>query len=439
MKKKSEINISATLSWILYDLANTIYSMNIVTMYFPTWIMIDLALSDFYVSFANSFSMILVALTLPILGEISDRYHKKMPFLITFTLVCISFTAFIGVSGYALNDIAIKVSVAILFYTIANYAYQGGLVFYNALLPNVCSKRSIGRVSGYGVAIGYFGSIIGLTLVLPLVEGTLFGIDLPFIEKGGSIASFIPSAALFLIFAIPAFLFIKEQPPVDPPKKFQLDIKISFRKIWDGISNTRKYPGVTRFLVAKFFYEDAIQTVILFMAIYAQKVMGFSKTDTTTFFIAVIPSAIVGSTIFGIVTDHLGPKKTLSLVLIGWIASLSLLICTKNTLTFWIIGALVGIFMGSTWTSARPLLISLVPQNMLGEFFGLYSLSGKLAAIVGPIIWAVVVYAFDSYGVVFKYKAAIGALTIMIIIGLVILQKVPNFRQRIVNDSVIDA
>ncbi|MBC8184576.1 MFS transporter [candidate division KSB1 bacterium] len=439
MKKKSEINISATLSWILYDLANTIYSMNIVTMYFPTWIMIDLALSDFYVSFANSFSMILVALTLPILGEISDRYHKKMPFLITFTLICISFTAFIGVAGYALNDIAIKVSVAILFYTIANYAYQGGLVFYNALLPNVCSKRSIGRVSGYGVAIGYFGSIIGLTLVLPLVEGTLFGINLPLIEKGGSIASFIPSAALFLIFAIPAFLFIKEQPHVDPPKKFQLDIKTSFRKIWDGISNTRKYPGVTRFLVAKFFYEDAIQTVILFMAIYAQKVMGFSKTDTTTFFIAVIPSAIVGSTIFGIVTDHLGPKKTLSLVLIGWIASLILLICTKNILTFWIIGALVGIFMGSTWTSARPLLISLVPQNMLGEFFGLYSLSGKLAAIAGPIVWAIVVYVFDSYGVVFKYKAAIGALTIMIIIGLVILQKVPNFRQRVVNDSVLDA
>jgi len=428
MKKKSEINISATLSWILYDLANTIYSMNIVTMYFPTWITIDLALGDHYVSFANSFSMILVALTLPILGEISDRYHKKMPFLITYTLVCISFTAFIGVAGYALNDITIKVSVAILFYTVANYAYQGGLVFYNALLPNVCSRRSIGRVSGYGVAIGYFGSIIGLTLVLPLVEGTLFGINLPFIEKGGSIASFIPSAALFLIFAIPAFLFIKERQENDAVKEFKLDIKTSFRKIWDSLSNTKKYPGVRRFLVAKFFYEDAIQTVIIFMAVYAQKVMGFSKTDTTTFFIAVIPSAIVGSAIFGIITDHLGPKKTLTLVLIGWTASLALLICTMNTLIFWIIGALIGIFMGSTWTSARPLLISLVPKNMLGEFFGLYSLSGKLAAIFGPIVWAIVVYAFDSFGVVVQYKSAITALTIMIIIGLIILQKVPNYR-----------
>jgi len=99
-----------------------------------------------------------------------------------------------------------------------------------------------------------------------------------------------------------------------------------------------------------------------------------------------------------------------------------------NTLIFWIIGALIGIFMGSTWTSARPLLISLVPKNMLGEFFGLYSLSGKLAAIFGPIVWAIVVYAFDSFGVVVQYKSAITALTIMIIIGLIILQKVPNYR-----------
>ena len=434
MKKKSEIKISATLSWILYDFANTIYSMNIVSMYFPTWITIDLALGDQYVSFANSFSMILVALTLPILGEISDRYNRKIPFLITFTLLCVSFTAFIGVAGYAFNDITIKVFLAIIFYTIGNYAYQGGLVFYNALLPNVCSEKSIGRVSGYGVAIGYFGSILGLILVLPLVEGTLFGLNIPFIEKGGSIAAFIPSAILFLIFAIPAFLLIKDQKTDIQTQKFKLDITTSFKKIWDGISNTKKYPGLRRFLIAKFFYEDAIQTFIIFMAVYLRKVMGFTQAGATKFFIVVIPGAIIGLAIFGILTDHLGPKKTLSLVLIGWIASLSLIIYTMNIVTFWIIGGFIGAFMGSTWTAARPLLISLVPKNMLGEFFGLYSLSGKLAAIFGPIVWAIVVNAFDSFGVVFKYKAAIAALTILIIIGLIILQKVPNYRQRIVNN-----
>ena len=171
------------------------------------------------------------------------------------------------------------------------------------------------------------------------------------------------------------------------------------------------------------------------MAVYAQKVMGFSKEGTTQFFVAVIPSGIVGSAIFGIITYHLGPKKTLSFVLLGWIVSLALLICTMNVAAFWIIGALVGIFMGSTWTAARPLLISLVPKDMLGEFFGLYSLSGKLAAIFGPLLWAAVVNGFSKYGVIIKYKAAIAALAFMILIGLIILQKVPNFKQRVINNE----
>jgi len=398
-------------------------------MYFSTWIVVDLTLGDQYVSFANSFSMILVAITMPILGEISDRYRRKMPFLISYTLLCITFTALIGIVGYTFDNLNLKITWAIIFFIGANYSYQGGLVFYNALLPNVCSRRSIGRVSGYGVAFGYLGSIVGLILVLPFVEGSLFGIEIPFIKKGGSIAAFIPSAILFLIFALPAFIFIKDSDSVQR-QKFRVDIKTSFKKIWDGLSNTRKYPGVTKFLIAKFFYEDAIQTIIIFMAVYAQKVVGFSKGETTKFFIALIPAAIVGSALFGIITDHLGPKKTLLIVLAGWVGSLSILIFTNQLVIFWLVGALIGIFMGSTWTSARPLLISLVPKNMLGEFFGLYSFSGKIAAIFGPLLWATVVKLFEKHGDVFKYKAAIFALTIMIIIGFLILLDVPNLKQQ---------
>ncbi len=431
MTNKQATNFIATFSWILYDFANTIYSMNIVSMYFSTWLVVDLALGDQYVSLANSLSMILVAVTMPILGEISDRYHRKMPFLIIFTLLCVSFTSLIGVAGYTISDKMVKLSWVIIFFIVANYSYQGGLVFYNALLPNVCSNRSIGRVSGYGVAFGYLGSIMGLIFVLPFVEGSIFGVTLPFIRGGGSVAAFIPSAALFLFFSLPAFFFIKDaKPDIAVKKQLKFDIKTSFKKVIDGLTNTRKYPGVTRFLVAKFFYEDAIQTVIIFMAIYAQKVMNFSKAGTTQFFIAIIPSAIVGSAIFGILTDHLGPQKTLRIVLLGWIACLIALTLTMNQVAFWIIGALVGVFLGSTWTSARPLLISLVPREMLGEFFGLYSLSGKIAAIFGPIIWATVVKLFESYGTIIKYKAAISALILMVIIGYIILSKIPNIKMK---------
>lgn len=426
MDSHQQPKLITTLSWIVYDFANTIYSMNVVSMYFSTWLVVDLAFGDQYVSIANSFSMILVALTLPILGEMSDRFYKKMPFLFVFTLLCIVFTALIGVVGYAMAGKNLNVTWAILCFIIANYSYQGGLVFYNALLPQVCSERSLGRVSGYGVALGYLGSILGLIMVLPFVEGKIFGLVLPFIKPGGSIASFIPTAILFLLFSIPTFLFVKDPPTTSRRAQYTIDIKTSFQKIWDGLSNTRKYPGVTKFLIAKFFYEDAIETVIIFMAVYAQKVMHFSKEGTTEFFIAIIPSAIIGSAVFGIITDHFGPKKTLSLVLSGWAVSLTILILTMKLWVFWLIGAFIGVFMGSTWTSARPLLISLVPKEMLGEFFGLYSLSGKLAAIFGPLIWAATVNIFDHYGDIFKYKSAIFALNLLILIGLIILQKVPD-------------
>ena len=428
MEQTQKPKLSATLSWIIYDFANTMYSMNVVSMYFSTWLVVDLALGDQYVSFANSFSMLLVAITMPILGEISDRFHRKMPFLIIYTLACIFFTAMIGVAGYKVSDQMLMISLAVIAFIFANYSYQGGLVYYNALLPVVSSQRSMGRVSGYGVAIGYAGSILGLIMVLPFVEGSVYGLQIPFIEGGGSVASFIPTAVLFLIFALPTFFFVKDPPVAYEKVNRKISIKSSFLKVWEGISNTKKYPGVTRFLIAKFFYEDAIQTVIIFMAVYAQKVMGFSKAGTTQFFIAIIPSAIVGSAVFGIFTDHFGPKKTLTVVLCGWIACLSIVIITMETWVFWTVGALIGVFMGSTWTSARPLLVSLVPKEMLGEFFGLYALSGKLAAIVGPLVWAAAVATFSSYGDIFKYKAAIFALNLLIVVGLILLQKVPDFR-----------
>jgi len=453
-ESKTHSGLVATLSWILYDFANTIYSMNVVSMYFTTWIVVELALGDEYVSYANSFSMILVALTLPILGEISDRYRRKMPFLLLYTMICIVFTAGIGIAGYVFDDKVLKVAWAIVFFIIANYAYQGGLVFYNALLPQVCSEKSIGRVSGYGVAVGYLGSIVGLLLVRPFVNGNISYLNLPYLNSedgniysnisglniasfhsGGNVASFIPTALLFLIFALPIFLFVKDEKNVPLPRARRLDIKNSFRKVVDGISNTKKYPGVARFLVAKFFYEDAIETVIIFMAVYTQKVMGFSAETTTNFFILLIPSAIIGSAFFGILTDHFGPKRTLMAVLIGWIACLTALVLTMEPWLFWVLGGLIGIFMGSTWTSARPLLISLVPKEMLGEFFGLYSLSGKLAAIFGPLVWAGIVNLFGNYGDIFKYKAAILALSILILAGLIILNKVPDNKSHSFNKS----
>ncbi len=511
---KSSASFGTILAWAIYDFANTIYSMNVVTMYFSLWITVNLAREDFWVSIGNSTSMALVALSLPILGALSDSAGKRLPFLFVFTLGAVLGTALIGATGYWVHHETALLLLAVFFFILANYAYQGALVFYNALLPDVAGPENIGRVSGFGVSLGYFGAIVGLLMVMPFAQGEIsfLHLELPFLQKDwqpvavltvdksanlnqfldetvgknenyrykvvpdslpaknsgwvvtskdtvvqkadkgprravkvllgkvrvqkgrrfilyrqesgwGRRGTFIPTAILFFLFSLPTFIFIREKKK--KPQSEKIHLKEAARRVWDGLANTRKYPGVLRFLIAKFFYEEGIQTTIIFMAVYAVKVMGFPNESIIFFFIITTTAAAVGSLIFGWVTDWLRPKRTLLLVVSGWVLSLLAIISTNSHTVFWIIGSIVGILMGSTWTAARPLLISLVPEEMVAEFFGLYALSGKVAAIFGPLVWGAAVFLLKPYGDVVRYKGAVFSLALMMALGLALLWKVP--------------
>ncbi len=420
--------LRAIVSWILYDFADTSYSMNVVSLYFSTWIIINLHQSDAWISFANSFSMIMVALTMPALGHWSDLKGRKLFPLAVFSGVCILGTAVIGMLGYCISNIDLLVVLVSMMFIITNYAYQGALVFYNALLPSVSTPRTVGRISGYGVAIGYLGAIGGLMTARIFVEGDFYGLHIPGVAAGGAVAVFVPTAVFFLLFAAPLFFFVREPLPAQPDATWR--IRESYRQIFQALANTKKHPGLLRFLVATLLYSDSIETVILFMGVYVQSVVGFTLAETNNFFIMVIPSAIIGSAICGILTDHFGPKKTLQWVILLWVVALTLIIATDQRTLFWILGSLIGALMGSTWTASRPLLITLAPKESMGEFFGLYALSGKVAAVIGPLIWSSVTFLFRHYGDHFKYKAAIAALAVNLVIGWIVLIRVPDYSDK---------
>ncbi len=421
--------LRSTIAWVFYDFANTAYSMNIVSLYFGTWIILELSQRDVYVSVANSLSMILVAVTMPILGDFSDFKGKKLSLLFIFTMSCIVGTALMGVLGYNVHNTSTLIPAVLILFVITNYSYQGGLVFYNALMPSVSTPKNIGRVSGYGVALGYMGAIVGLAAAGVFVDGEVFGAKLAGFSPGGARAAFFPTAVLFFVFAIPIFFFVKELRSTEQ-KAGRWNIKDSYIKVRQTIVDTNQHPGLLRFLIAKLLYEDSIQTVIIFMGVYTQAVMGFTRAEANQFFTVVIPSAVIGSAFCGILTDHYGPKKTLLGVVFLWIVSLIGVILTSNRVLFWVLGSIIGALMGSTWASARPLLISLVPKESLGEFFGLYSLSGKLAAVIGPLVWSSVTFSLEKYGDVVKFKAAIGAMAIIMIAGLLTLRPVPDLHKK---------
>lgn len=437
-------------SWLLYDFANTIFSMNILTMYFAQWIVIDQARGDLWYAIPYSISMGLTALTMPVLGAVSDLLGNRKRFLITLSLICIGTILVIGVLARMFDPgLGLLVTCLVLF-VFANASYEGGIVFYNALLPGIAGPHNMGKISGWGVALGYAGAIFGLILVLPFVEGNIFGLEIPFLSGWGRSGAFIPTALLFLIFALPLFLWVRERTEDAPGHTGRGLLRTSFKRVWDGLRQTKKYPGVLRFLIADYFFEDAIATIIIFMAIYTEKAMGFSDQEKTLLFIVSTVSAVGGSVFWGWLTDRIGPKRALGLAVIGWIITLLIAAATSDKTVFWALGSCVGVFLGAVWTSSRALLVGLVPGNVVGQFFGLYSLSGRAAAIIGPLVWGTVVTVFAAGSVAgdalisvpqalglsvspeilasLNYRLAVVILAGIMVFGLIIFRRIPDRR-----------
>jgi UMF1 family MFS transporter len=424
--------------WLSYDFANTIFSMNILTMYFAQWIIIDLGYPDIYYSTAYSISMIVVALTLPILGHRSDLLSNRKRYLVLFAFGCIAASTFLGISVFAISDIAVLAILALVSVAVANYFYEGSLVFYNALLPSVSNKSNVGTVSGLGVGLGYVGAIVGLLLIQPVVDGAI-----PWIPAGRQ-SAFLPTAMLFLLFFLPTFLFLKDKQATVPV----LSESRGLERLWKDLRDARKYPGAFRFLIADFLFEDAIATLIIFMAVYAEKVMGFPDSSKITLFIVSTISAVIGSVLSGRISDRLGHYRMLKTVVCGWVLLLTAVAFTTSRPMYWVLGSIFGVLLGSTWTISRPLLNQLVPERKLGLFYGLYSLSGRAAAVLGPILWGLVVLrltsesavarlvtgTFDALGVsvqdavlqTIQYRFAVGSLAILVLIGLIIYWRIPD-------------
>jgi UMF1 family MFS transporter len=414
------------IGWSLYDFANTIYSMNIVSLYLKRYLVEDLKFDDQYFDIPFSIAMAIAALLLPALGALSDHSTKKKLFVMLFTVTCC-----VAVGAMSIIPASL-VFVTLVLFMIAQFSYEAGMPFYNALLYSVSEGKQARYVSGVGVSLGYVGSILGMLLVLP------------FVTQWGKAASFIPTAALFFLFSIPLFLWVHESPK-------HLRKKISFvqayRDVWDGLRQTKKYPGVLRFLIADYFIEDAVTTVILNIGLYCSVVLSMADTQITTFLIISTASAVVGAYLIGKVAEHWSLKNLMLIDVVGWIIALLAFVFTNSMTTVWILGSVVGILLGGLWTTSRPLLAELVPHDELGRFFGLFSLSGRAAAVVGPLVWTSVVYLFQPYRPLggwaintfgieqanlahLPYKAGVLSLAMLMVVGLIIFRKVPHTLSR---------
>lgn len=443
------------ISWAMYDFANTVWSMNIATLFFAVWLIEVLGASSMAMSLGTAISSLLILISIPIFGAISDARQRRKPWVIGFTIIACLATALIGVIGYTmvpagateaagpaetLRIPGTTLAMIVGMFIIANYAYQGAQPFYNAMLSELAPPEERGRLSGLGTALGFVGSITGVVLGSFFFVGGVAGVFqlpagvmdflrsvVPFTSEGGRVSTLVPTALLFLLFSLPLVLFVVDHNPVK--EKTPIRWRESLRDTMQTIRDSKNYPGARRFILSSFLYQDAMGTILAFMALYAVVAMGFERgTETTMFLVLTIP-AIFGSYLAGVLVDRIGAKRTLMIVIGSWVVLLTGLMLAPSRTVFWVIGFLVGFIYGGVSTAERPLLLSLVPDVEAGRFFSLMVLSSRAAAIVGPLVWALAVEGLTPVlGEGRAYRAAVGTVAVAMLLAFILLRKVPDVR-----------
>lgn len=394
-------------SWSLYDLANTIWSYAIFTyamaLYLTDQGVLGEAQGNLAFQVAIAVSVGVNALLSPAIGALSDRAGRRLPFLFAFTALAI-------VPTLAIPFVPPWVGVAL--FCVANFGYQSALVYYDASIKLVSTPETRGRVSGIGNGLGYLGTIlIGLII--------LFG--------GLSVQQvFIVAPLLFALLATPIFLVLRETPdPVRERTPHWMPIRATLRTIRE----LDRYPGLRRFLLARFFYTDALNTVIALMAVYAVKAVGFTEGQANYVLVALATTAVVGGVVFGILTDRRGPKRTLMIVLALWAIGLVVGTLVVSPLPFILAGVIIGFGFGGLGGADRVLMLRLSPADRLGEFYGLYGLVGKGSQVIGGLLYGITVaLLLGPLGVV-AYQVGLFTLLVTMLIGMWLLRGVPELRE----------
>lgn len=340
--------------------------------------------------------MLFVALLAPILGAISDYTRTKKKFLLVLTylgVICTALLYFVGVGN---------ILTGMLFFIIANICFEAGMVFYNGFLPEITNRENIGKISGWGWGIGYLGGLVSLGLTFLVL-------------KTGTINVF-PTIALFYgFFALPIFIFLKEKNAAKQKFGEINYFKVGYRRILKTLKNIRKFRELVKFLIAFFFYNDGVKTVIVFAAIYGTSRFGMTPNQLILYFIVANVASFLSAIIFGYVLDWIGAKKTIIISLFMWIGVVAAAYFSQTIVQFYGVGVLAGLAIGVVQSSSRSMLSLLTPKDKHAEFFGFYAVSGKVSAIIGPAVYGLIV------GVLHNQRFAILSIGIFFIIGLIVL------------------
>jgi UMF1 family MFS transporter len=371
-------------AWAMYDFANSGYTTVVLTAVFNAYFVSVVAGNAPWATFAwtvaLSVSYAIVMILGPLLGAWADAHAAKKRLLFISTIVCIAGTVALAWSGPG------AVMWAVAFIIVSNVAYALGENLVAAFLPELARPEALGKVSGWGWSLGYFGGILALGISLAWVMTA---------ESRGSTTSqavggtMIITAAVFALAAAPTFLWLKERAqPASVP-----GARAAFARLMETARSARRYRDLLLVFLCGVFYQAGVATVIALAAIYAEQVMGFKTQDTIMLVLVVNVTAAIGAFGFGYAQDRIGKVAALRVTIVGWIAMTVIAYFSRTPGMFWIAANLAGLCMGSSQSAGRALVAYLSPPDRSAEFFGLWGVATRLAAILGPLTYGAVTWA----------------------------------------------
>jgi len=403
-------------AWALYDFANSAFTTLIVTFVYATFFTKAMAADEIagtaLWSRGVALTAVLVVLLSPFLGAVADRTGTRKRMLLATTVVCVLATAglFLPAPGEAL--------LALTLFVVANVAFEMSAVFYNAYLPEIAPPGRVGRVSGIGWGLGYGGGLLALVVALAVLvqpETPPFGLDKDSFEHVRAACLLV--AGWYALFSVPAFLVLAE-PPATNPARVTTVLRESAAALRQTVRDLQSYRQIVRLLVARLVYNDGLNTIFAFGAIYASGTFGFTTSQIILFGIVLNVAAGIGAVGLGFLDDRIGGKRTVMISIALLVAATIVAVLTPAAGGLWAAGILIGIAAGPCQSASRSLLARFVPPDKESEFFGFFAFTGKAAAFAGPLLFGAATVAFDSQ------RAGVATVLIAFALGAVLLMRV---------------
>lgn len=411
------------LAWALYDFANSGYTTVVQTTIFSAYFVgvvvgsaqgIAPGLPTLLWSLAIAIANFIVMISGPLIGAIADHRACKKLFLLISSVGCVLSTTSLALVGPG----DIELSMALV--TLSAIMFAGGENLIAAFLPELVPERNMGRMSGYGWSLGYFGGLLTLGICLAYITWAKQH-GLP--ETHSVPVTLLIAAVIFALAATPTFLWLHERAIPVTLSRSQSILQIGYARLARTFKEAARFRDLFRFLITLGVYQSGVSTAVVLAAVYAQEVMGFDTQSLIVLIMVVNVTAAVGALVCGHLQDRLGSIPTLTMTLLLWIIAVMVTLFADKPALMWVAGNIIGLAMGSSQAVGRALVSKFSPTERAGEFLGLWGLVNRLSAIAGPLSYGLINYWSNG-----NHRLSLLSTLAFFIIGLALLCRVNESR-----------